>query len=65
MPLYYWLSKDGKHYQTQSKFLNEVCIKFKGYKFEGINYWEYGKLLPFTLSKEERDKYKVLLRIMK
>ncbi len=65
MPNYFWLSKDNKHFQTQSKFLSEVCIKFKGYKSEGRNSWMYGKLLPFRLSKEERDKYKVLLRLMK
>lgn len=66
MPLYYWLNKDGKGYRTQSNFLKEVCVKFKGYEYGGTNFWnEERKLLPFKLSKEERNKYKVALRLMK
>jgi len=65
MTIYYFLVKDGVYYQTQSLFLKNVCIKFKGYKYKGVRFGISGSnRLPFKLSKEERDKYKVALRLM-
>ena len=66
MTAYYFLVKDIVYYQTQSGFLNDVCIKFKGYECQGLGYRDYGRRrLPFKLSKEERDKYKIALRLMR
>jgi len=65
MAVYYWLNKDAKHYKTQSRFLRRVCVNFMGYTDGGYGYNNFGRqLLPFKLSKEERDKYKVALRLM-
>lgn len=57
--------KDGERYNTQSKFLFMICTEFMGYKDDGNSYDDWGsKLLPFKLSKEERYKYKVALRLL-
>ena len=66
MTIYSFLVKDGVYYQTQSKFLRDVCVKFKGYAYQGSWYTAIGReTLPFKLSKDERDKYKVALRLMR
>jgi len=66
MAKYFWLNKEGKRYQTQSPFLRSVCVKFMGYTYGGDGYDGFGRqVFPFKLSKEERDKYKVLLRLMR
>ena len=65
MAEWFRLKKDGKTYKTQSEFLRTICVQFKGYSSEGNYFGRYGILLPFKLTKEERDKYKVILRLMK
>ena len=67
MGKFYLLMKDGKRYKTQSKWLAEVCSKFKGYESQGVTWWSDGgrEALPFRLTKEEREKYKVVMRLTK
>ncbi len=70
MAEWFFVWKRSVRYKTQSKFLRDVCVNFRGYIRGGQGYdWGsemLGKLLPrFKLTKEERDKYKVLLRLMK
>ena len=68
MAEWYRLEKGGKRYNTQSRFLKKICVMFKGYSdknTKGGFYYANEHLLPFKLTKEERDKYKVLLRLTK
>ena len=74
MAKYYLLVKDAVFYRTdavfyhtQSRFLRDVCVKFKGYAYQGSSHSSLmgRKTLPFKLSKDERDKYRVALRLMR
>lgn len=67
---YYILEKDGRTYRTKSRLYRDIAMNFLGY----MNSWSMlvrytssssTKLLPFKLSKEEREKYKVALRLVK
>ncbi len=70
MTYYYRVSKDGWTYKTTSKLYMDIAVKLKGYTkmTRTTPLWiaySNAKLLPFKFTKLERDKYKVLLRLMK
>ena len=59
-----------KRYVTQSKFMKDYYVHFEGYSYSGRNYdWnerhhKKNLLHKLKLSKAEREKYKIYLRLM-